>query len=164
MTVSQRVVVPTADDMRELGAILGGACTGGDVLVLAGDLGAGKTTFTQGLARGLGIEDRVTSPTFVIAREHPHPSDGPHLLHVDAYRIGSALELDDLDLTSQLDRSVVVVEWGRGMAENLSPRRVDVEFVRSDDEADETRLVTVTTHGGSMEEHLRAGLLDGWPA
>lgn len=164
MTMSLRVVVPTADDMRELGAVLGGACSGGDVLVLAGELGAGKTTFTQGLARGLGIEDRVTSPTFVIAREHQHPTEGPHLLHVDAYRVGSSLELDDLDLTSQLDRSVVVVEWGRGMAENLSERRIDVEFVRSDDEADETRVVTVTTHGGSMEERLRAGLLDGWTA
>lgn len=164
MTMSLRVVVPTADDMRKLGAVLGGACSGGDVLVLAGDLGAGKTTFTQGLARGLGIEDRVTSPTFVIAREHPHPTEGPHLLHVDAYRVGSSLELDDLDLTSQLDRSVVVVEWGRGMAENLSERRIDVEFIRSEEESDETRVVTVTTHGGLMEERLRAGLLDGWTA
>ena len=123
---SRRYSVPTADAMRDLGAALGRACRGGDVLVLCGDLGAGKTTFTQGLARGLGIAEAVTSPTFVIARVHPNPSGGPDLVHVDAYRLGSVVELDDLDLDTDLDRSVVVVEWGVGLADALSDSRIDM--------------------------------------
>ncbi|MBI1350557.1 MAG: tRNA (adenosine(37)-N6)-threonylcarbamoyltransferase complex ATPase subunit type 1 TsaE [Actinomycetales bacterium] len=156
------MVVPTAQAMRELGATMGRACAPGDVLVLAGDLGAGKTTFTQGLARGLGVEEAITSPTFVIAREHPNPSGGPALLHVDAYRVGSALELDDLDLSGDVEASVVVVEWGRGIAEGLSATRTDVDISRSDDDRDETRIVTVISHGGPLGQRIEAGLLDGW--
>lgn len=141
------VVVPTADDMRALGAALGARCGGGDVLVLTGDLGAGKTTFTQGLARGLGIEEHVTSPTFVISRVHEHPHDGPALIHVDAYRLGSTLELDDLDLDADLADSVVVVEWGGGLAERLSDSRVDVAILRTDSDEDESRTVRLTPHG-----------------
>lgn len=141
------LVVPTADDMRTLGAALGARCAGGDVLVLTGDLGAGKTTFTQGLARGLGIQEHVTSPTFVIARVHENPDGGPALIHVDAYRLGSVLELDDLDLDADLARSVVVVEWGAGLAEGLSDSRVDVAILRTDSEADESRTVRLRPHG-----------------
>ena len=119
--------------MRELGAAIGRACRGGDVLILTGDLGAGKTTFTQGLARGIGIDEAVTSPTFVIARVHPNPHDGPDLVHVDAYRLGSSLELDDLDLDADLEHSVVVVEWGGGLAEGLADARLDLVLSRSDD-------------------------------
>jgi tRNA threonylcarbamoyladenosine biosynthesis protein TsaE len=150
------VSVPTADRMRTLGALLGGACTGGDVIVLAGDLGAGKTTFTQGLARGLGIDDHVTSPTFVIARVHPNPGDAPDLVHVDAYRLGSAVELDDLDLDTDLDRSVVVVEWGEGLVEQLSASRVEVRIDRSADEADDERQVAVTADGARWQAVLDA--------
>lgn len=144
---ARQLVVPTADDMKALGAALGQRCSGGDVLVLTGDLGAGKTTFTQGLARGLGIDESVTSPTFVIARVHEHPGGGPALIHVDAYRLGSTLELDDLGLDADLASSVVVVEWGGGLAEGLSESRLDVTILRPDSDEDEARAVQVTPHG-----------------
>lgn len=136
--------VPTAEDMHVLGARLGSACEGGDVIILSGDLGAGKTTIAQGIGRGLGIDERVTSPTFVIARVHPNPGDRPDLVHVDAYRLGSRAEVDDLDLASDLDGSVIVVEWGEGLLEGLSASRVMVRILRSEDEADEARTVEIT--------------------
>lgn len=151
---TRQVTVPTADAMRALGRAVGRQCRAGDLVILGGDLGAGKTTFTQGLADGLGIAERVTSPTFVIARVHAHPAAGPDLVHVDAYRLGSALELDDLDLDADLSRSVVVVEWGGGIAESLSPERLELAIARSDGEADEARSVTISGHG------RWAGLLD----
>lgn len=162
MSPSRRELrVPTAADMAALGAALGERCRGGDVLVLTGDLGAGKTTLTQGLARGLGIDEAVTSPTFVIARVHQHPASGPDLVHVDAYRLGSTLELDDLDLEADLAGSVVVVEWGGGLAEGLSDARVDVDILRTDSSADESRVVRLTAHGDRW-----VSLLDGlaWEA
>lgn len=139
------VTVPTADAMRELGARIASCCRGGDLVVLSGDLGAGKTTLTQGLASGLGIEEAVTSPTFVIVRTHAGPADGPGLVHVDAYRLGSAVELDDLDLEADLEASVVVVEWGAGLVDDLSPDRLVVEIVA--DEADESRVVRLRPVG-----------------
>ena len=164
MTATRTIDVPTADDMQAVGAVVATGCRGGDVLVLSGDLGAGKTTFTQGLARGLGIEERVTSPTFVIARAHANPGAGPDLVHVDAYRVGSALELDDLDLESDLTTSVVVVEWGGGLAEQLSTERLDVVITRSDDEDDERRRVVLTGHGDHWSAVVAGSLLDGWAA
>lgn len=157
------IVVPTADAMRELGAAIGRACRGGDVLILSGDLGAGKTTFTQGMARGIGIVEPVTSPTFVIARAHPNPQGGPGLVHVDAYRLGSSLELDDLDLDADLEHSVVVVEWGGGLAEGLADARVDLVLSRSDDEDDETRVVVITPRGSRWDGVLRPENLLGGP-
>lgn len=151
---TRQVTIRTADAMQDLGRAVARQCRAGDLVILGGDLGAGKTTFTQGLADGLGITERVTSPTFVIARVHAHPAAGPDLVHVDAYRLGSALELDDLDLDADLSRSVVVVEWGGGIAESLSPERLELAIARSDDEADETRSVTITGRG------RWAGLLD----
>lgn len=163
MTQTARALVaPTADEMRDLGAAIGSACRGGDVVVLTGDLGAGKTTFTQGLALGMGIDERVTSPTFVIARVHAHPAGGPDLVHVDAYRVGSALELDDLDLDSDLATSVVVVEWGGGLAERLSSDRLDVVITRSEDEDDEVRQVDLTAHSAPWAAVLDGTLLDRW--
>ena len=123
--------VATAEDMRALGARVASYLRPGDLVVLTGDLGAGKTTFTQGLGVGLGVEGKVTSPTFVIAREHRSQSDGPELVHVDAYRLGGAGELDDLDLDTSLDRAVTVVEWGEGMAEDLSESRLQIRITRS---------------------------------
>jgi tRNA threonylcarbamoyladenosine biosynthesis protein TsaE len=141
---------------------MGRACTGGDVLILSGDLGAGKTTFTQGMARGIGIDEPVTSPTFVIARVHANPGGGPGLVHVDAYRLGSRLELDDLDLDADLEHSVVVVEWGGGLAEGLADAWVDLVLSRSDDEEDESRVVVITSHGSRWDGVLTiAGLVDG---
>jgi len=154
--------VPTADEMQAVGAVIGSTCRGGDVLVLSGDLGAGKTTFTQGLARGLGIDERVTSPTFVISRVHAHPAGGPDLVHVDAYRVGSALELDDLDLDADLATSVVVVEWGGGLAERLSEERLDIVITRSDDDADEQRVMRISAHGPRWREAVDGELLARW--
>lgn len=146
-TCAVHVTVPTDVDMRDFASRIGQLSRAGDVLLLTGDLGAGKTTFTQGLARGLGVHEAITSPTFVIARAHANPTGGPSLVHVDAYRLGSLRELDDLDLEADLDDSVVVVEWGGGVAESLSSARLDVHITRSAQEGNETREVVLTGHG-----------------
>lgn len=104
----------------------------GDLVILSGELGAGKTTFTQGLAAGLGVRGPITSPTFVLARVHPSLTGGPALVHVDAYRLGSLAELDDLDLDASFDESVTVVEWGEGKAEALAEGRGGYYVVRFD--------------------------------
>jgi tRNA threonylcarbamoyladenosine biosynthesis protein TsaE len=125
--------VATPEEMRELGGRIADELLPGDVLVLTGDLGAGKTTFTQGLGARLEVEGPVTSPTFVIAREHaPRSAHRPGLVHVDAYRLGSIEELDDLDLDTSLDDVVTVVEWGEGVAEGLSPSRLEVRIRHAD--------------------------------
>ena len=118
--------VPTADDMRELGRRLAGLLGAGDLVLLSGDLGAGKTTLTQGIGAGLQVRGDITSPTFVIARGHPSLVGGPALVHADAYRLGGVEELDDLDLDTALDEAVTVVEWGEGMAESLAGDRLEV--------------------------------------
>ncbi len=151
---SAHLTAATPDELRGIAERIAQGCAGGDVIVLTGDLGAGKTTFAQGLARGLGIQDSVTSPTFVISRVHPHPGHGLTLVHVDAYRLGSLAELEDLDLEADLDRSVVAVEWGRGLAEGLSPEGLDIVIGRSDDESDEERIVSVTARGGHWVDDL----------
>lgn len=107
----------------------------GDLLILSGELGAGKTTFTRSLGEGLGVRSGVISPTFVISRVHPNLADGvrpggPDLVHVDAYRLSSPEEIDDLDLEYSMDRSVTVVEWGRDKVEHLSDSRLEVELTR----------------------------------
>lgn len=113
-----------ADQMRALGVDLAAILAAGDVLVLDGPLGAGKTTFTQGIGVALGVRGAVTSPTFVIARSHPGP--GPGLVHVDAYRLHGTVEVEDLDLDADLERAVTVVEWGLGKVEGLAPDRLEV--------------------------------------
>ena len=123
--------IPDADAMRQLGRGLAKQLRRGDLLVLSGELGAGKTTFAQGLGDGLGVRGQVTSPTFVISRVHPSESDGPELVHVDAYRLGGMAELDDLDLDTDLDDAVTVVEWGTGLAEGLAESRLEVRIVRA---------------------------------
>ncbi|MFJ5693535.1 tRNA (adenosine(37)-N6)-threonylcarbamoyltransferase complex ATPase subunit type 1 TsaE [Arthrobacter sp. NPDC093125] len=128
--------VTTAEQTHALGAALAGVLRAGDLLVLTGELGAGKTTFTQGLGEGLGVREGIISPTFVLVRIHPNLPDGPNpggpdLVHVDAYRLGSASEIDDIDLENTLDSSVTVVEWGRGRVEHLSDSRLEVELHRS---------------------------------
>lgn len=147
MTRAAALVIPDVVAMQRLASAIAPRLRAGDLLVLSGDLGAGKTTFTQGLARALGITDPVTSPTFVIARAYP-PADGrPGLVHVDAYRIGSALELDDLDLDTELASGVAVVEWGEGRAESLADERLVIRIARSHDTADETRQVALEPVG-----------------
>ena len=124
------------DDARASVTALARTLRPGDVVVLSGELGAGKTTFTQGLGAGLEVRGDVTSPTFVIARVHPSLVDGPALVHVDAYRLGGVAELDDLDLDTSLDDAVTVVEWGEGIAEGLADDRLEVRIERA--LADET--------------------------
>jgi tRNA threonylcarbamoyladenosine biosynthesis protein TsaE len=130
--VEREVRWATTEDTQDFGRHLGARLRGGDVLVLTGDLGAGKTTLTQGIAEGLGVRGPITSPTFVIARVHPSLVGGPLLVHVDAYRLGSAIELDDLDLDADLDASVTVVEWGAGLAEQLSESRLELTITGDD--------------------------------
>lgn len=129
-----------ADQTRAVGERLAHVVRAADVLILSGDLGAGKTTFTQGLGAGLGVRGDITSPTFVIARVHPTLADGPALVHVDAYRLGESAELDDLDLDTSLDDSVTVVEWGSGIAEGLADERLEIRIKRSRDDSDERAL------------------------
>lgn len=130
------VKVATAEQTHALGSALAGVLEPGDLLVLTGELGAGKTTFTQGLGEGLGVRAGVISPTFVLVRIHPNLPDGPRpggpdLVHVDAYRLASAAEIDDIDLENTMDNSVTVVEWGRERVEHLSDSRLDVEIHRT---------------------------------
>ena len=123
--------VPDAGAMRSLARdVVGPELRAGDLVILTGDLGAGKTTFTQGLGQALGVRGPVASPTFIIARTHPSEVGGPALVHVDAYRLGSLAELDDLDLDAALEDSVTVVEWGEGTAEQLSEDRLHVTIRR----------------------------------
>ena len=124
------VLVPTAEAMTDLGRALSAGLRPGDLVVLSGDLGAGKTTLTRGIGEGLGVRGAVTSPTFVIARVHPAPPGRPPLVHVDAYRLGSLAELDDLDLDAGQEDSVTVVEWGLGLAEDLADARLELDLIR----------------------------------
>lgn len=143
--------IATAEAMEDLGTRIGALLEAGDVIVLTGPLGAGKTTFTRGLAEGLGVRGPVQSPTFVIARTHPSLTGRAPLVHVDAYRLGSSAELDDLDI--DLVRSVVVIEWGRPMASAIADAWWDIELERpvgggdvADEEldADAPRVLTLT--------------------
>jgi tRNA threonylcarbamoyladenosine biosynthesis protein TsaE len=122
----ETIEVPTAGAMRDLGRRLAAGLRAGDLLVLSGPLGAGKTTLVQGIGDGLGVRGPITSPTFVIARVHPSLRGGPALVHADAYRLGGVAEIDDLDLDASTDSSVTVVEWGEGLAEGLSEDRLEV--------------------------------------
>lgn len=123
-TIVREVDSPAA--MVELGRLLGMRLRAGDVVLLSGELGAGKTTLMRGLGEGLGVRGPVTSPTFVIARRHPSLVGGPDLIHADAYRLSSAGEFEDLDLAD--DQAVVCVEWGRDRAEQLSARRLEIDI------------------------------------
>jgi tRNA threonylcarbamoyladenosine biosynthesis protein TsaE len=165
-------VIPTAEDMHTFGLELAGILRAGDLVVLSGPLGAGKTTLTRGIGDGLQVRGPVTSPTFVLARTHPSLVGGAPLVHVDAYRLSSALELDDLDI--DFARSIVIVEWGSGMLDGVAESWLEVDIVRptggtelpgqADDDdpgededleddadaaldADEPRRITVTGYG-----------------
>jgi len=137
----RELTVADADAMRALGAELAAELQPGDLVVLSGGLGAGKTTLVQGIGTGLGVDGPVLSPTFVIARVHR--GGRVPLVHVDAYRLSSVDEVDDLDLDASLDDSVTVVEWGDGLVEDLAGDRLEVRIERSGDPADETRKVVV---------------------
>ncbi|BBE23578.1 hypothetical protein MN0502_24610 [Arthrobacter sp. MN05-02] len=157
--------VGSAAELQALAAALAPQLRPGDLLVLSGELGAGKTTFTQGLGRGLAVEDRIISPTFVLVRQHSSRGDGPGLIHVDAYRLESAAAVDDLDLEATMAANITVIEWGAGRVEHLSDSWLRVHIVRplggsgpaaadgglitafDDDGVDEVRTVTLTGVG-----------------
>ncbi|HYZ35505.1 MAG TPA: tRNA (adenosine(37)-N6)-threonylcarbamoyltransferase complex ATPase subunit type 1 TsaE [Pseudonocardiaceae bacterium] len=126
----------TAADTERLGRAVGARLRAGDVVVLSGPLGAGKTVLARGIGAGLGVRGPVTSPTFVIAREHPAlpGGRGVPLIHVDAYRLGGIAELDDLDLDTDLLAAAVVVEWGEGLAERLAADHLLIRLQRRADD------------------------------
>ncbi len=157
MTLDIGVADPRA--MQQLGARLAALLRAGDLVVLVGSLGAGKTTLAQGIGAGLGVRGVVTSPTFVIARVHPTETGGPALVHVDAYRIEGRLEVDDLDLDTSVGESVTIVEWGRGLVEGLAPDRLDVEIFWTAAADGDTRQVRITPHGSRWDDVEWAELL-----
>lgn len=171
--VDECVRVPTAAQMRDLGTRLAGLLRPGDLIVLSGQLGAGKTTLAQGIGAGLGVRGPVTSPTFVIARVHPSLRGGPDLVHADAYRLGSRAEVDDLDLDTDIATSVTVVEWGEGLVEDLAASFLEIAIApvpastvpastvpagggQAAGEGDETRMVRVVGWGDRWRRAARA--------
>jgi tRNA threonylcarbamoyladenosine biosynthesis protein TsaE len=145
-------VLPTPEDTRALGAALAELVRPGDLVVLVGPLGAGKTAFTQGLGAALGVREAVTSPTFVIARVHR--GGRLPLVHVDAYRLGGVADVDDLDLDVTVADSVTVVEWGEGLVEQLADEHLQVRLDRRDDHGDETRTAVLVPHGPGWARRL----------
>jgi tRNA threonylcarbamoyladenosine biosynthesis protein TsaE len=150
--------VPTAEQMTGLGGRLAALLSAGDLVVLSGPLGAGKTTLTQGIGAGLKVRGPVTSPTFVIARVHPSLAGGPDLVHADAYRLGSRAEVDDLDLDADLATSVTVVEWGEGLVEALAGSYLAIGIeagqraADADIEGDQPRTVRISGWGERWEQ------------
>jgi tRNA threonylcarbamoyladenosine biosynthesis protein TsaE len=140
--VTERLVVPDPESMHAVGVRLGRTFRAGDLVVLTGPLGAGKTTLTRGIGEGLGVRGPVSSPTFVLARTHPSLAGGPPLVHVDAYRLSSPAELDDLDL--DFEASVVIVEWGAGMVDGVADSLLEIRIAREDDD---TRVVELDGSG-----------------
>ncbi|MFC0007071.1 tRNA (adenosine(37)-N6)-threonylcarbamoyltransferase complex ATPase subunit type 1 TsaE [Micromonospora siamensis] len=158
--MSHVVELRTAADTQAFGRRLAGLLRPGDLLLLTGPLGAGKTALTQGIGAGLHVRGDITSPTFVIARLHqPDPQRGGRvpLVHADAYRLGDAAdpraEIDDLDLDASVDDSVTVVEWGEGMVEQLADTHLRVRIDRRDDD---TRLIALEPAGGDWADRLAA--------
>ena len=156
--MSHVVEAPTVEATRAFGARLAGLLRAGDLVLLTGPLGAGKTALVQGIGTGLGVQGTVTSPTFVIARVHrPDPARGGRLtlVHADAYRLGESAdpraEIDDLDLDASVDEAVTVVEWGEGMVEQLVDAHLRVRIDRRDDD---TRVVTLEPVGGDWARRL----------
>lgn len=141
--------IPTADDMHALGISMGRLLRAGDLVLLDGPLGAGKTTLTQGIAEGIGVRGPITSPTFVIARQHPSLGGGPALVHLDAYRITNWSELDDLGIAFDIEHNVVVAEWAAGRLEGVADAYLTVHITRHDD--DEDRDVIVVPFGERWE-------------
>jgi tRNA threonylcarbamoyl adenosine modification protein YjeE len=144
-----KLQISTAEDMHEFGSKLASILKAGDLVILTGPLGAGKTTFTRGVGEGLQAIGNVSSPTFVIARTHKRENSEVPLVHVDAYRLSSLHEFDDLDI--DIDHSIVLVEWGRGFAEELAESWLDIEIGRDHTGESEIRDVTITAHGSRFE-------------
>jgi len=142
-------MLPTPEDTRALGEVLAGLLRPGDLVVLVGPLGAGKTALTQGIGAGLGVAEPVTSPTFVIARVHT--GGRLPLVHVDAYRLGGVADVDDLDLDASTEESVTVVEWGQGLVEQLADEHLEVRLDRREDDV---RTAVLVPRGPGWERRL----------
>jgi len=145
----------TVADTHALGVSLGSMLRAGDLLVLTGELGAGKTTLARGIAEGLGVRGPITSPTYVIARVHPSLVDGPDLVHVDAYRLAGFAEVEDLDLDASLEEAVTVVEWGHDVAEQLSESYLELTL-----SGYESRIVDIVGHGHRWTDQASCAALD----
>ena len=150
--------IATHAAMQDLGRELATLLRAGDLVIVTGPLGAGKTTLVQGIGEGLRVRGPVTSPTFVIARVHPSAGQGPDLVHADAYRLGSVAEVDDLDLDADAASAVTVVEWGEGLAEGLAEDRLEIS-IQPDADGD-VRTIRLTGHGARWN----AGLSGKQPA
>ena len=133
--MSFKIITSNADETKALGKKLGSLLKSGDCVLLDGELGAGKTIFTQGIASALKIKGDVTSPTFVIAREHKSLTDGPNLVHVDAYRLNTLAEISHLDLVTDIEKAILVVEWGKGLVNDLvaQPIHIKIEHIPEDE-------------------------------
>lgn len=144
-----KLSIETPEEMNEFGLKVAKVLRAGDLVILTGPLGAGKTTFTRGVGEGLQAIGNVSSPTFVIARTHKRENSEVPLVHVDAYRLSSVHEFDDLDI--DIDHSIVLVEWGRGFAEDLAESWLDIEIERDHTGESDLRTVTVTAVGDRWE-------------
>jgi tRNA threonylcarbamoyladenosine biosynthesis protein TsaE len=147
--VRREHVLPTPADTRGLGAALAELVRAGDLVVLVGPLGAGKTALTQGMGEALGVREPVASPTFVISRVHR--GGRLPLVHVDAYRLGGVADVDDVDLDASTEESVTVVEWGQGLVEQLADEHLEVRLDRRDDDV---RTAVLVPHGPGWEQRL----------
>ena len=151
--MSTTLTLRTVEDTLRLGRALGSRLRAGDLVILSGSLGAGKTALTKGIAAGMGVVGTVTSPTFVLARVHRGTNGGVSLVHVDAYRLSGSVEIDDLDLDTDLTAAAVVIEWGEGVADQLSDERLLVALERL---PDDSRVATLTGIGGDWAQRIEA--------
>lgn len=147
-----KLQIKSAEEMEQLGSKLAGLLKPGDLVLLAGPLGAGKTTLTRGIGKGLKAEGTIQSPTFVLARTHRIPNG--KLVHVDAYRLSSAVELDDLDI--DFENSIVIVEWARDYLDGYSENFLTVEIDRTSE--DDERVLTLMPTGSRWKEASLASL------
>ncbi len=146
---SAKQTIETPQAMHDLGVELGATFKPGDLVLLTGPLGAGKTTLTRGIGEALGAIGNVSSPTFVIARTHKLEGQDHVLVHVDAYRLSSAAELDDLDI--DFENSITIVEWGKGYTDGITDRWIEIEIERDHTGESEVREVIISEHNTATE-------------